>query len=110
MPKMIFVLRRRADLTREQMVEEWSGEQHTALVRTLPRLTRWVQNRVTSAQGGPECDGIGELWFEGGGAMDRVLSSPEWAAAVEDARRFLDLERCGLLIVDEVPVAGLAQV
>ena len=110
MPKMIFVLRRRADLTRETMVEQWSGEQHTSLVRKLPGLTRWVQNRVTSAQGEPDCDGIGELWFEGDGAMDGVLSSPEWTAAVEDAGRFLDLEKCGLLIVDETPIAGLAQV
>lgn len=51
MSKVIFVLYRRADLTREQMAEHWNGQQHTSIVNKLPGLTRWMQNHVTSAPG-----------------------------------------------------------
>jgi uncharacterized protein (TIGR02118 family) len=99
MSKVIFVLHRRADLTREQMAEHWSGQQHTSIVNKLPGLTRWVQNHVTSAPGEPICDGIGDLWFDSDEAMQQALSSPEMGAAVEDAKRFLDMEKTGLIIV-----------
>ena len=36
MAKMIFVLQRRAGLTREQALAQWSGEQHVAIVGKLP--------------------------------------------------------------------------
>ncbi len=73
MSKVIFVLYRRADLTREQMAEHWSGQQHTS-----------------------------------DEAMQQALNSPEMGAAVEDAKRFLDMEKTGLIIVEEKPVIGLA--
>ena len=109
MSKVIFVLHRRADLTREQMAEQWSGQQHTSIVNKLPGLTRWVQNHVTSAPSEPICDGIGELWFASSEAMQQALNSPEMGAAVEDAKRFLDTEKTGLMMVEEKPVVGLAR-
>jgi uncharacterized protein (TIGR02118 family) len=108
MGKVIFVLHRRADLSREQMVEHWSGEQHTSIVSKVPGLTRWVQNHVKSAPGEPICDGVGELWFDSDEAMQQALSSPEMGAAVEDAKRFLDMEKTGLIMVEEKPFVGLA--
>ena len=92
MAKVIFVLQRRAGLTREQALAQWSGEQHVAIVGKLPGLTRYVQNHVGSAPAEPVCDGIGELWFPNDELMNAALSSPEMAAAVEDAKRFLDME------------------
>ena len=38
--------------------------------------------------------------------MNAALSSPEMAAAVEDARRFLDMERTGMVLVEEKTLAG----
>jgi uncharacterized protein (TIGR02118 family) len=108
MSKVIFVLHRRVDLTREQMAEQWSGQQHISIVNKVPGLTRWVQNHVTSAPGEPICDGIGELWFASDEEMQQALSSPEMGAAVEDAKRFLDMEQTGLIMVEEKPVVGLA--
>jgi uncharacterized protein (TIGR02118 family) len=107
MAKVIFVLQRRVDLTREQCLAQWSGEQHIAIVGKLPGLTRWVQNHVSSAPVDPVCDGIGELWFASDELMNAALSSPEMAAAVEDAKRFLDMERTGLILVEEKTLAGL---
>jgi uncharacterized protein (TIGR02118 family) len=64
-------------------------------------LTRWLQNHVLATPGGPACDGIGELWFESEAAMEKALSSPEMAAAVDDAQNFLDMETTGMVIVEE---------
>jgi uncharacterized protein (TIGR02118 family) len=89
------------------MAEQWSGQQHISIVNKLPGLTRWVQNHVTSVPGEPICDGIGELWFSSDEAMQQALNSPEMGAAVEDAKRFLDMEKTGLIMVEEKPVIGL---
>jgi len=102
MAKVIFVVQRRADLTREQCLRAWSGEQHLSIVEKLPGLRKWTQNHVTSAPGEPVCDGIGELWFDTDEALDAALGSPEMAAAVDDAKNFFDMERTGLIIVEEM--------
>src|ERR1700761_1402459 len=81
MAKVIFVLQRRAGLTREQALAQWSGEQHVAIVGKLPGLTRYIQNHVDSAPAEPVCDGIGELWFATDDLMNEALNSPEMAAA-----------------------------
>jgi hypothetical protein len=52
------------------------------------------------------CDGIGELWFPSADAMNAALASPEMGAAVDDAKSFLDMERTGLIIVDERTILG----
>ena len=106
MAKVIFVLHRRADLTRDQSLAEWSGERHTSILKELPGLTRWVQNHVMSAPGEPICDGVGELWFESDEVMNEALNSPQMGAAVEDAGRFLDMDKTGLIIVEEKTVVG----
>jgi steroid delta-isomerase-like uncharacterized protein/uncharacterized protein (TIGR02118 family) len=104
--KLIFVLQRRPDITREQCLEYWSGQHHTQIVSRLPGLTGWRQNHVVSAPGAPVCDGIGELWFESDEALQTALASPEMAAAVEDAQNFLDMDRTGLVLVDEKTPIG----
>jgi uncharacterized protein (TIGR02118 family) len=109
MAKVIFVLQRRADLTREQCLAHWSGEQHLAIAGKLPGLTRWVQNHVSGGPTDPVCDGIGELWFASSELMNAALSSPEMAAAVEDAKRFLDMERTGMILVEEKTLIELSE-
>jgi uncharacterized protein (TIGR02118 family) len=106
MPKMIFILRRKAGTTREACLKYWEGEQHTAIVRTMPGLTKWVQNHVISAPGEPPCDGVGELWFQSDEAMQSALNSPAMATAVEDAKNFLDIKKTDLVIVEEKTVVG----
>lgn len=101
MDKVIFVLHRRADLTREECLDQWAGERHVSVVKDLPGLVKWRQNHVISAPGEPICDGIGELWFTSADAMNAALASPEMGAAVNDAKNFLNMERTGLIIVDE---------
>jgi uncharacterized protein (TIGR02118 family) len=104
MPKVIFILQRKQGTTRDACLQYWKGERHTSIVRTLPGLTRWIQNHVISAPGEPACDGVGELWFESDEAMQSALNSPAMTAAVEDAKNFLDMEKTALLIVEEKTV------
>ena len=76
--------------------------------RRVPGLTRYVQNHVGSAPAEPVCDGIGELWFATDDLMNEALNSPEMTAAVEDAKRFLDMERTGMILVQEKTLVGLS--
>ena len=101
MSKLIFVIQRRPDLTREQCLAEWSGERHVSVLKELPGLTEWRQNHVTDDSGESIWDGIGELWFDDDEAMSAALNSPQMGAAVEDAKSFLDMERTGMVVVDE---------
>ena len=98
--KIIFVLFKRGDLTHEESVAEWIGPLHTGIVRKVPGLRRWVQNHPSMPPTGM-ADGIGELWFDSADAMARAMKSPEMAAAGEDAKRFLDMEKTYALVVSE---------
>ena len=97
---VVFVLYRKAGLSHEQSVAEWNGQRHIALVKQVPGLKRWIQNHVMSAPNDGAPDGIGELWFDGAREMEQAMSSPQMGAAVEDAKRFLDMERSYALVVD----------
>jgi uncharacterized protein (TIGR02118 family) len=106
--KVIFVLFRRADLTHEQSLAEWNGTKHVSLARKLPGLRKWVQNQVISLPTEHAADGIGELWFDSKEALEQAMASPQMAAAVEDAKRFLDMERTYAVVVNEQTVIGEA--
>jgi uncharacterized protein (TIGR02118 family) len=99
--KLVFVLFRKADLTHEQALAEWVGERHTSIVRKIPGLKRWTQNHAVKLPSEAAADGVGELWFASTEAMQKAMKSPEMAAAVEDAKRFLDMERTYALVMDE---------
>jgi uncharacterized protein (TIGR02118 family) len=71
-----------------------------------PGLTKWVQNHVASTAGEAAPDGIGELWFDNTRALERAMNSPEMAAAIEDAGRFLDMQRTYALTVEDKTVIG----
>ena len=100
--KVLFVLFRRADVSHEQCLAEWSGPRHTSIVRKTPGLKRWVQSRVITPPSTAAPDGIGELWFDASGALE----SAEMAAAVEDAKRFLDMEKSYAMVVEEKTIVG----
>jgi hypothetical protein len=51
-------------------------------------------------------DGIGELWFVDAQSLSKAMSSPEMAAAGEDAKRFLDMEKTYAALVSEHTILG----
>jgi len=69
-------------------------ERHAGLVARVPGLRRYVQNHAVRAPDGtePPCAGVGEAWFDDTSDAHAALQSPEWAAVIEDAQTFMDLE------------------
>jgi uncharacterized protein (TIGR02118 family) len=106
MMKVLFVWFRKSDLTHEQALAEWSGERHTSAVRKIPGLKKWIQNHPIELPNATAADGIGELWFDTAETMQQGMASSEMAAAVEDGKRFADMERAYVLVVDEKAVIG----
>jgi uncharacterized protein (TIGR02118 family) len=110
MVKVMLLLYRRPGMSRDEFRRHWH-EQHRPLLERLPGLHRLVLNDVLPGMDGtqPDCDGIGEDWFESPAAMQAAFASPEGQAVAADAAAFLDLARLQLLVVaEEVPllVAG----
>ena len=104
--KLLFILFRRADLTHEQAVAEWSGPGHLSAVKAIPGLKKWVLNWPIRVPKDGDADGVAELWFDSTEAVDRAMRSPEMAAAVADGRRFLDPQRTHSLVVEEKTLIG----
>ena len=117
MIKLVFCLRRRADLSREEFQKYWL-ETHAPLVRARAEAigaTRYVQvhtqhdelNAMLQAtRGGPEVyDGVAELWFESRAALEAALGTEAGMAAghdlLADEKNFIDLERSPLWIGEE---------
>ena len=105
--RLVFVLHRRAELTREQFQRYWS-ETHAPLVRSVADvlgITGYQQ--VHSVREDPTrvagaFDGVAELWFD---PSRTSASRDEQAAAgamlLEDERRFIDLAASPIWLADE---------
>ena len=115
--KLVFCLRRRPELSREQFQAYWR-DTHGPLVREAASalaIRRYVQlhtlsspigERLRTGRGAPEdFDGVAELWFDSVDAMVAAGASPPGRAAgkrlVEDERRFIDLARSPLWLAEE---------
>jgi uncharacterized protein (TIGR02118 family) len=122
--KLVFSLRRRPDMTREEFQAYWR-DRHAPLVSRHAEvlgIRRYVQTHATaseaaaaqSAARGSEpdfYDGQAELWWDSLQDVVAAVSTPAGQRAalelLDDERRFIDLERSPLWIGEEhVVVAG----
>jgi uncharacterized protein (TIGR02118 family) len=117
MIKIVFCLRRRADLSREEFQGYWRTN-HAPLVQSHADalgIRRYVQvhsidDKISAAISGarhsPEpFDGVAELWLD---SLDALIAAGSTdagrtaaAALLEDERRFIDLERSPLFLAEE---------
>lgn len=104
--KLIFICHKRPELDAKQFAGEWAGARHAAIVENIPGLTRYLHNYVGPSDNPDAPDGIGELWFDTDEALEEAASSPEMAAAVDDAKRFLDMDRTYAVPVNEATIVG----
>ena len=123
MIKIVFCLRRRADLSLEDFQIYWR-DNHGPLVaghaETLG-IKRYVQvhtdfgpltDALRKSRGGTEpYDGVAEVWYESREALAAVGNNPAARAAgrelYEDEKRFIDLEKSSIWTAEEnVVVAG----
>ena len=118
MLKLVFTLRRRPGMTREEFQRYWR-EQHAPIVKrhaeTL-RIRRYVQvhareteldDALAASRGGEAgaYDGVAELWWDSLEDVIAAYSSEAGQAAgaelLEDERRFIDLPRSPLWLGEE---------
>ena len=123
MIKLVFTLRRREGMSREEFQRYWR-EQHAPLVerhaRTL-RIRRYVQTHareteidaILAGSRGDEpgfYDGAAELWWDSLEDLVDAYSTEEGQRAgaelLEDEKRFIDLPRSPLWLGEEHIVVG----
>lgn len=119
MIKLIYCLRRRPELSREEFQRYWR-EKHGPLVVSFKKemnLHRYVQchtftdarmEEARLASGRPEpFDGVAELWWESMEDFAPPNPSPErqkvGPALLEDEMRFIDLPRSPVWLAEEFP-------
>jgi len=117
MIKLVFCLRRRADLSPEEFRTYWR-EHHAPLVRrhaAALRIARYVQSHTLDSPFNPALrasrgaeepyDGVAELWWASEAELSEAFTSPLGQLAGEellaDERRFIDLERSALWLAEE---------
>jgi uncharacterized protein (TIGR02118 family) len=122
MVKLVFCVKRRADLGVEEFQRYW-WEHHAPLVRehaAVLGIRRYVQTHgrptpvddaLQASRNAPEgYDGVAELWFDSIEALATAAASPEGqvagAALLEDERRFIDHEASPLFLAEEREVIG----
>jgi gluconate 5-dehydrogenase len=88
MIKFVVLARRPSDWTKERFLEWWRGP-HAEAAKKLPGLLGYTHGQVKlnydHRNSEPDWDGLAELYFKDKEALDRMLSSPEWLAAIKDA-------------------------
>src|SRR5438093_758752 len=92
MVKLVFLCRRRSDLTHERYVERLLGGHVPLALRHHPTLRRYVVNVVEHTRGpAPPLDSIGELAFASAeDVRGRIYLSPAGQAEIEaDIPRFI---------------------
>jgi len=117
MIKLVFCLRRRDDLSREEFQRYWR-EQHGPLVRSHAEalgIRRYVQVHsiddeislaIAGERNSPQpYDGVAELWFDDlealGAAGTTEAGQSAAAALLADEQTFLDLARSPLFLAEE---------
>jgi uncharacterized protein (TIGR02118 family) len=79
--KVIILLTRRDDMTREAFADWWL-QQHAPMARRLPGLKRLTFNLVTTGTG---IDGVSELWFDTQADFEAAYATEVGRAVVADS-------------------------
>lgn len=117
MVKLMFCLRRRPDLTREEFLAHWSGihAQIAMAGGNAIKARRYVQNHTLShpindalqqSRGGAEAfDGVVELWFDDIDGVQRTFTDEDARRVIrelsKDEPNFVDLANSPIFVVEE---------
>lgn len=90
MIKMIFLVHRRPELSRDEFQKRWR-ETSGPIGSKIPGLRKYVQHHAVPGPDGaePPYDGFAEMWWNDGDSLQKALDSPEGRAAVEDIERIV---------------------
>ena len=120
MLRLIYLLRRKPELSREAFQQYWR-DQHGPLVASFATtlgIQRYVQvhtiddpanEAMANARGGMEApyDGVAELWWDSEHALEHALADPlgqaASAALLEDEGQFIDFATSPLWLAIDLP-------
>ncbi len=123
MIKLVYCLRRRPELSREEFQGYWR-QQHGPLVRERAQalgIRRYVQvhtldsplnEALAASRGstGEAFDGVAELWWESAESLAAATATAEGRQAarelLEDEKRFIDFSRSVVFVAEEHSVIG----
>jgi uncharacterized protein (TIGR02118 family) len=123
MIKLVFMVRRREGMTREEFQRYWK-EEHAELVKRhgeLLRIRRYVQTHardtdlddaLAGSRGSEprQFDGVAELWWDSIEDLMQAATTPEGQTAqhalLEDERRFIDVANSPIWLGEEITVIG----
>jgi uncharacterized protein (TIGR02118 family) len=104
MTRVIFVAKKRPDLTEDEFMTYWQ-QIHAPLVAKIPGVRRHVIHSVIRAELGAEvepiCDGIAEIWFDHLSTAQDAAESKEGQAAAADVQKFC-APGSGAVVIEEV--------
>ena len=85
MIKMIFLVHRRPELSRDEFQKRWR-ETSGPIGSKIPGVRKYVQHHAVPGPDGtePPYDGFAEMWWDDATSLQKALESPEGQAAVED--------------------------
>jgi len=123
MIKLVFMLRRREGMTREEFQRYWR-EEHAELVKRHSEvlgIRRYVQTHaretdlddaLARSRGSepPHYDGVAELWWDSIDDLVQAATTEQGQSAqqalLEDERRFIDLANSPIWLGEEIAVIG----
>ena len=92
MVKLVYCVRRKPGLSREEFIRYWA-EVHAPIGARIPGLRKLVHSYALAAPGDirpADFDGMAELWFDDERAIIEARHSAEWAASTDDEANFVD--------------------
>lgn len=103
---VVFLVKRRPDLSPEEFARYWVRE-HTPLTASVPGVRAYT---VYTAAGSQESelafDGVAILSFDDRAAYDAAVAGPEFAVAIADAPNFQDVLITTSFFGDEHVIVG----
>jgi len=107
--KVLLVLKRRNDVSREQCFQHWKEVHGPKFVaKSVPGLRKYAQNHAIKVIGsgfGTDTDGLAEFWFDDIESAEAFLQwhnySDEAEDLREDLRSFVDVEETPTFIAEE---------
>ena len=107
MTKMIFVARKRGDITEDEFITYWQ-QIHAPLAAAIPGIRQYVIYPVMwSSSVDPVCDGLSEMWFDSRARLQEALTSPEGRRMFADLANFCSRDS-GAVVVDEIDIVRAA--
>jgi uncharacterized protein (TIGR02118 family) len=101
MKKMIGLMPRRPDMSREEFRKYWNTS-HAEITAKVPGLRSYVQNMCLPDENGePPYDGVAVLGWDDDESMAQALATPEWAAVLDDVPKYVDMSRLVIMIGED---------